>query len=60
MLPLLWLRSVVQYDASKLEHTFAMAFGNAFEIEEVYLFPKNPRAQGLQSSSERNNRQRDF
>lgn len=32
------LVSVVQYDASKLEHTLAMAFGDAFELEEVKSF----------------------
>jgi serine/threonine-protein kinase HipA len=32
------LVSVMQYDASKLEHTLAMAFGDAFELEEVKSF----------------------
>ncbi len=32
------LVSVMQYDASKLEHTLAMAFGDAFELEEVRSF----------------------
>lgn len=32
------LVSVVQYDASKLEHSLAMAFGDAFELEEVKSF----------------------
>lgn len=32
------LVSVTQHDASKLEHTLAMAFGDAFELEEVKSF----------------------
>lgn len=32
------LVSVLQYDATKLEHTLAMAFGDAFELEEVKSF----------------------
>jgi serine/threonine-protein kinase HipA len=32
------LVSVTQYDASKLEHTLAMAFGDVFDIEEVKSF----------------------
>jgi serine/threonine-protein kinase HipA len=32
------LVSVMQYDASRLEHTLAMAFGDAFELEEVRSF----------------------
>jgi len=32
------LVSVMQYDAAKLEHTLAMAFGDAFELEEVKSF----------------------
>lgn len=33
------LVSVMQYDASKLEHSMAMAFGDAFEHEDVKSFP---------------------
>lgn len=32
------LVSLMQYDASKLEHTLAMAFGDAFELEDVKSF----------------------
>lgn len=32
------LVSVMQYDASKLEHTLAIAFGDAFELKEVKSF----------------------
>jgi len=32
------LVSVMLYDASKLEHTLAMALGDAFELEEVKSF----------------------
>ena len=33
------LVSVVQYDASKLEHSLAMAFGDVFDLDAVKAFP---------------------